>query len=181
MKENNRLYPISEDMFNQKILPVIEGCYIWNGRPPKVSHYRVFCGIPRILRTGCPWRDLPEEFGYWHLVYERFAWGSERGLWAKILLSLQQEEGIEFKEVIIDSTTMKVHRHGGGQKRGGGQKKCVNDYTSGRSKYGLYQRSPCRDAQGLSRPRRLLRSGRDNEAANLGINAAGVGRTRHGG
>jgi hypothetical protein len=37
----------------------------------------------------------------------------------KILLRLlQEEEGILLKEVIIDSRTMKVHRHGGGQKGG---------------------------------------------------------------
>ncbi|MDR0998429.1 MAG: transposase, partial [Treponema sp.] len=71
------------------------------------------------LRTGCPWRDLPVEYGYWQVIYDRFSRGSERGLWAKILISLQREEGIEFKEVITDSTRMKVHRHGGGEKGGG--------------------------------------------------------------
>jgi transposase len=118
MEENKRLYPISEEVFNQKVLPVIEGAYIWKGRPPKVSHYQVFCGILYILRTGCPWRDLPGEYGYWHVIYDRFSWGSKRGLWAKILLSFQEEEGIAFNEVILASTTMKVHRHGGGQKGG---------------------------------------------------------------
>jgi transposase len=109
-------------LFNQKILPIIEGNYIWKGRPPKVSHYKAFCGILYILRTGCPWRDLPPEYGYWHVIYDRFSRGSERGLWAKILLSLQAEEGIVYNEVIIDSTTMKVHRHGGGQKGGSRRK-----------------------------------------------------------
>ena len=118
MEENKRLYPISEDVFNRKVLPIIEGDYIWKGRPPKVSHYQVFCGILYILRTGCPWRDLPSGYGYWHVIYDRFSWGSKRGLWANILLHLHEEEGIVFNEVIIDSTTMKVHRHGGGQKGG---------------------------------------------------------------
>ncbi|MDR1985486.1 MAG: transposase, partial [Treponema sp.] len=67
---------------------------------------------------GCPWRDLPVEYGYWHVIYDRFSRGRERGLWAKNLLRLQEEEGMVFNEVIIDSTTMKVHRHGGGQKGG---------------------------------------------------------------
>jgi transposase len=65
---------------------------------------------------------LPEEYGYWHVVYDRFSRGSERGLWAKILMELQKAEGIQFPEVIIDSTTMKVHRHGGGQKGGSRRK-----------------------------------------------------------
>ena len=98
------------------VIPIIEGNYIGKGRPPKVSHYNAFCGIMYILRTGCPWRDMPKEFGHWHVIYDRFSRGSERGLWANVLLTLQKQVGLEFEEVIIDSTTMKVHRHGGGQK-----------------------------------------------------------------
>jgi transposase len=80
MKESERLYPVSGELFNRKILPVIEGNYIWKGRPPKMPYYKVFCGILYILRTGCPWRDLPEEYEYWHVIYDRFTRGSERGL-----------------------------------------------------------------------------------------------------
>jgi transposase len=129
MEENKRLYPISEELFNQKILPIIEGDYIGKGRPPKVSYYQAFCGILYILRTSCPWRDLPPEYGYWHTIYDRFSRGNKRELWAKMLLSLQKEKGITFNEVIIDSTIMKVHRHGGGQK--GGQQ------TKGKSRAGI--------------------------------------------
>jgi transposase len=25
------------------------------------------------IRTGLPWRDLPEEFGYWHAEFRRIA------------------------------------------------------------------------------------------------------------
>jgi transposase len=116
VERNKRLYPVSEEVFNRKVLPIIEGDYIWKGRPPKVSHYQAFCGILYILRTGCPWRDLPEAYGYWHVIHDRFSRGSKRGLRAKVLLNLQREEGIVFNEVIIDSTTMKVHRYGGGRK-----------------------------------------------------------------
>jgi transposase len=124
MERDKRLYPISEENFMELVLPIIQASYRGKGRPPKVSHYKAFCGILYILRTGCPWRDLPGEYGYWHVVYDRFNRGSERGLWAKILLELQKGAGIRFKEVIIDSTTMKVHRHGGGQKGGSRRKGC---------------------------------------------------------
>jgi transposase len=56
------------------------------------------------------------------VIYDRFSRGSKRGLWLKVLAVLQEEEGIVINEVIIDSTTMKVHRHGGGQKRGNRRK-----------------------------------------------------------
>jgi hypothetical protein len=31
MEENKRSYPISGEVFNQKVLPVVEGDYIWKG------------------------------------------------------------------------------------------------------------------------------------------------------
>jgi hypothetical protein len=40
MEKNKRLYPINEELFNQNVLPTIEGRYIWKGHPPKVSHYQ---------------------------------------------------------------------------------------------------------------------------------------------
>ena len=116
MERNKRLYPISEELFKEVVLPVIEGNYILQDRPPKIAHYQVFCGILYVLRTGCSWRDLPTEYGDWYVVYDRFSRGSERGLWAQVLLALQQEATRGFEAVIIDSTMMKVHRHGGGQK-----------------------------------------------------------------
>jgi transposase len=119
MKENNRLFPVTEEVFNQKILPVIEGNYIRKGRPPEVSHYRAFCGILYILRNGCPWRDLPAVYGHRHAIYGRFSRGNGRGLWAKVLSVLQKEKGVADAGAIIDGAAMKVRRHGGGQKGGG--------------------------------------------------------------
>ncbi len=37
----------------------------WNG------HRATFDGIMWILRTGAPWRDLPERYGKWASVYHR--------------------------------------------------------------------------------------------------------------
>jgi transposase len=113
-----RLYPISPDFFNTTILPLIEGSYIWKGRPPRISHYQVFCAILYILRTGIPWRDLPACYGKWHPLYLRFKHGSDLGLWWQILLTLQRRKKLRLHVVLVDSTTFKVHRHGGGQKGG---------------------------------------------------------------
>ena len=122
MSRDERRYPISEEQFNKEVLPIIQASKRGAGRPPKVSHYTVFCGILYIMRTGNPWRDLPKEYGYWHVVYDRFNRGSERGLWEKILFELQKKKEIPCKEVIIDSTTMKIHRQGGGVKGGSRRK-----------------------------------------------------------
>lgn len=122
---DTRMYPVTEQFFKQEIEPIIEKNYIWKGRPTEISHYRVFCAILYVLRTGVPWRDLPKAYGSWHTVYQRFKRGSERGIWWKILMILQQGKKITMNIVISDSTTFKMHRHGGGLKGGSKPKEKV--------------------------------------------------------
>ncbi len=46
----------------------------WKRKDPR----EMVDGILYVLRTGCPWRDLPEEFGPWQSVYHWFnAWGGD--------------------------------------------------------------------------------------------------------
>ncbi len=115
---DTRLYPVTPEYFADVIEPLIVGQYIWQGRPPEISHYQVFCAILYVLRVGCPWRDLPVCFGNWHSIYTRFNRGNEKGLWWKILITLQQQGKMRMNIVLTDSTTWKVHRHGGGSKGG---------------------------------------------------------------
>jgi transposase len=42
-------------------------------------------------KTGVPWRDLPERFGSWKTVFNRFSNWSRRGHWATIFKALQIE------------------------------------------------------------------------------------------
>ena len=46
---DKRLFPVTPEFFHQTILPLIEDSYIWKGRPPKISHYHVFCAILYVL------------------------------------------------------------------------------------------------------------------------------------
>jgi len=43
-----------------------------------------------VLRTGCPWRDLPGEFGPWGSVYTRWRRWCACGLWARLLALLRR-------------------------------------------------------------------------------------------
>lgn len=115
---NKRDYPITEAYFNEVINPLILRYYSKAGRPQTVSNYKVFCAIIYVLRTGIAWRDLPSHFGYWHTIYLRFKKGSDRGIWWNILMRLQQMRKLTMNVVMIDSTTVNVHRHGGGLKGG---------------------------------------------------------------
>lgn len=115
---DRRLYPMSLEFFNKEIELLVEGGYIWKGRPPKVSHYQVFCACLYILRTGVSWRDLPKCYGNWNVIYQRFKRLSDRGTLWRILYKLQQDKKVTMNIVMADSTTFKVHRHGGGLKGG---------------------------------------------------------------
>src|SRR3979409_2245837 len=41
-------------------------------------------GVLWIVRTGSPWRDLPEAFGDWNSVFRRFSRWSIKGVWWRI-------------------------------------------------------------------------------------------------
>lgn len=60
------------------------------------------------LRSGSPWRDLPEEFGPWSSVYTRWSRWSKEGVWAAILDLLAQDAEGELRH--LDSSHIKVHQ-----------------------------------------------------------------------
>ena len=64
-----------------------------------------------ILRTGAPWRDLPELFGPWQSAYGRFRAWSENGVWQAIWSALSAKARDD-EYLMIDSTAMRVHAHG---------------------------------------------------------------------
>ena len=69
-----------------------------------------------ILRTGAPWRDLPEGFGAWNTVYKRFNRWCKRGVWGRVLEALGGDA--ELENVLLDSTIVRAHQHAAGAKGG---------------------------------------------------------------
>jgi transposase len=61
-----------------------------------------------VLRTGCPWRDLPKAFGSWSSVYTRWSRWSQAGVWAAILDLLGQDAQGKLRH--LDSSHIKVHQ-----------------------------------------------------------------------
>lgn len=118
---NKRKYPIEEREFKEKIEPFIIKSKQRLGRPTRVSHYKFFCGVLYILRTGVSWRDLPEEYGNWHTIYTRYKRWSENGFFWKLLYYLQSLKEITLDVVFVDGSIVPLHRHGGGalKKEGG--------------------------------------------------------------
>jgi transposase len=48
------------------------------GRPPR-NHRRVLDAVFWLMRTGAPWRDLPEEFGNWNSIFRQFRRWADSG------------------------------------------------------------------------------------------------------
>ena len=75
------------------------------------------------LNTGVPWRDLPERFGPWQSVYSRFRAWTKAGVWEQILSALIEQDLADETTLMLDSTTVKVHQHASGAKKGDTTKK----------------------------------------------------------
>ncbi len=71
-------------------------------------------GILWILRTGAPWRDLPERFGPWHTVYDYFRNWRADGTFDKILRALQirldRQGKIDWDLWCIDGSNVRAAR-----------------------------------------------------------------------
>ncbi len=82
-----------------------------------------------VLRTGTPWRDLPERFGKWSGVYCRWRRWTATGLWDRLLAALAR--GARGTTRFIDSTHVKLHQDGADPPGGQGEQ------AIGRTKGGL--------------------------------------------
>ena len=69
-----------------------------------------------IARTGSPWRDLPERFGKWNSVFQRFNRWCKRGVWQRVLEALGGDPDLE--HLLLDSTVVRAHQHAAGAKGG---------------------------------------------------------------
>ena len=91
------------------------------GRPAK-DHRTILNGILWILRTGSPWRALPERYGSWKTVSSRFYRWQKAGVWAGILAELQRQADakgdVDWSLHFVDSTVVRAHQHAAGAKGG---------------------------------------------------------------
>jgi len=91
------------------------------GRPPR-DRRTIVDGILWILRTGSPWRDLPNEFGPWGTVWDLFDTWNNDGTLDKILNGLRSDAfkdgGIDDELWLVDGSSIRAAKcaAGGGKK-----------------------------------------------------------------
>jgi transposase len=88
------------------------------GHPPE-DNRNIINGILWRLRTGAPWRDVPEKYGKWNSIYRRFRRWSVCGVWESMAVALA-ETMAESGRYDIDSTTVRAHVSAAGGKGGTG-------------------------------------------------------------
>ncbi len=64
------------------------------------------------IRVGCPWRDLPAEFGCWNSIYQKFNRWSSKDKLMKIFKALIQQPDLEW--AFIDGSIVKAYQHSAG-------------------------------------------------------------------
>jgi transposase len=87
-------------------------------RGPIPDLRRQFNGVMWRFRTGSPWRDLPEEYGSWSTVYDRFrAWavaGVFQSLMEAMISAAAARGQADLDLVSVDSTAARAHHHAAG-------------------------------------------------------------------
>jgi len=85
------------------------------GRPTE-NDRRVLNGIFFVLRTGTPWRDVPERYGPYTSVYNRFNRWAKAGVWLRVFEALAARSPQSLH--LIDSSIIRAHQHAAGGKKG---------------------------------------------------------------
>ena len=109
---------------------------------PRVDDRRVLNGIFWVLRSGAPWRDLPERYGPRTTCYNRFVRWRKAGVWDRLMDAITAAHDGDIQ--MIDSISVRAHQQAATGKKGGA------DHCLGRSRSGLTTKiHVVVDAQGL--------------------------------
>jgi transposase len=88
-----------------------------DGRPPR-NHRRVLDAVFWLMRTGAPWRDLPEKFGNWNSIFRQLRRWADSGVWDVILEALASSGVCDAALQMIDATIIRAHHCAAGGKGG---------------------------------------------------------------
>lgn len=82
------------------------------------DHRTILNGIFWILHTGAQWRELPERYGNWKTVYDRFRRWQRDGTLDRILQRLQMrldaQGRLDLDLWCVDATAIRASRAAGG-------------------------------------------------------------------
>lgn len=89
------------------------------GRPSTRGDRNFINAVVWIAKTGAPWRDLPERFGSWKTIYNRFHRWANHDVWREIFRAVAVAD--ENAAGILDASVVRAHQDAAGGR--GGPKK----------------------------------------------------------
>ena len=71
--------------------PVLRTLNHYAGSPPQLNDRMFIEAVLYQARTGIPWRDVPDDFGHWDAVYNRFRRWEARNMVLSTLAPLRSQ------------------------------------------------------------------------------------------
>ena len=110
---------------------------------PAADHRRMLHGILWFLRTGGPWRDVPERYGPWRTIASRLYRWRKAGLWACLFAAVQPQADHtgqrDWDTPSVDGTIVRAHQPAAGAPPGDADAEAL-----GRSPGGFRTKVPVR-------------------------------------
>jgi transposase len=114
-----RRYELTDEQW-ERIAPLLPAQKPKTGRP-SMNHRQVMNGIIWVLKSGAPWRDLPERYGKVGTVSSRFYRWVQAGIWQRILDGLRSQEdeagALDWELHMLDGSVVRAHQHSAGAKK----------------------------------------------------------------
>ena len=114
-----RRYELTDEQW-ERIQGLLPAQKPQTGRP-SIDHRQIINGIIWVLKSGAPWRDLPERYGKVGTVSSRFYRWVSAGVWQQVLDALRtqaDEQGaVDWELHMLDATIVRAHQHSAGAKK----------------------------------------------------------------
>src|SRR5271166_4979481 len=108
-----RRYGLRDDQW-ERIKDFLPGSEGYVGGTAKDNRLFVEAVLYR-YRTGCPWRDLPERFGYWKSVHQRFSRWATSGVFERIFKALPTNHNTKYRRT--DATMGRPNKKSAGAQK----------------------------------------------------------------
>ncbi len=117
-----RRHELTDEQF--EVLEPYLPCSGPKGGHPWAEHRRILNGLFWKLHTGAQWRDIPERYGPWSTIYDRYRRFCQEGRFACMLVALRaslDERGqLDWEQWWVDSTSIRASRAAAGARKKGG-------------------------------------------------------------
>ena len=114
-----RRYELTDEQW-ERIEPLLPAQKPKTGRP-SLDHRQIVNGIIWVLKSGAPWRDLPERYGKVGTVSSRFYRWVQTGVWPRVLEGLRREADaagdVDWDLHMLDGSVIRAHQHAAGAKK----------------------------------------------------------------